>query len=168
MDNDEQHCHKIQQVNSLTSLQGIHIMTRASMHTTQSHRVSFPACLLAVCLAFSGCVLRGDGGWREYKVFCGMSFKEGEVTEDDWRRFCDEHVTTAFPDGYTSFEATGYWRGGAATTARENARVLLIVAPADAKEKVLTIARQYREQFQQEAVLVVDAAGNAVFVEDGP
>ena len=143
-------------------------MVETPTHTKRSHFVPCLACLLAICLAFTGCVLRGDAGWREYKVFCGMSFKDGEVTEEDWRHFCDECVTTAFPDGYTSFEATGYWKGSAATTSRENARVLLIVAPADAKEKVLTIARQYREQFQQEAVLVVDAAGDAVFVEDGP
>ena len=56
-------------------------------------------------------------------------------------------------------------KGSAATTERENSRVLLIVAPADAKDKVLTIARRYREQFQQEAVLVVTSAGDAIFVE---
>ena len=124
-------------------------------------------CVLVLSLAFSGCVhcTDADAGWREYKLFCGMSFKDGEVTEADWRRFCDEHVTAAFPDGYTCFEATGYWKGNAATTERENSRVLLIVAPADAKDKVLTIARRYREQFQQEAVLVVTSAGDAIFVE---
>ena len=125
----------------------------------------FWICVLAVCLSLSGCVHCRDAGWREYKVFCGMSFKNGEVTEADWRRFCNEHVTTAFPDGYTSFEATGYWKGNGDTTARENSRVLLIVAPADAKDKVLVIARQYREKFQQEAVLVVTSAGDAIFME---
>ena len=128
----------------------------------------FWICVLAVCLPLSGCVHCKNAGWREYKVFCGMSFKGGEVTEADWRRFCDEHVTTAFPDGYTSFEATGYWKGNGDTTARENSRVLLIVAPADAKDRVLTIAKLYREKFQQEAVLVVTSAGDAIFVEEGP
>ncbi len=96
-----------------------------------------------------------------------MSYKDGEVTEADWRRFCDEHVTTAFPDGYTSMEAIGYWKSGASTTERENSRILLIVAPADAKEKVLSIAKKYREIFNQEAVLVVTSAGEAIFVGDG-
>ncbi len=125
-------------------------------------------CLLALCLALSGCLHCKNAGWCEYKVFCGMSFKGGEVTEADWQRFCDEHVTTAFPDGYTSFEATGYWKGNGDTTARENSRVLLIIAPADAKDKVLVIARQYREKFQQEAVLVVTSTGDAIFVEGEP
>lgn len=128
---------------------------------------SLLSCLF-VCLALSGCVHNRNDGWREYKVFCGMSFQEGEVTEAEWQRFCDEHVTAAFPDGYTSFEATGYWKDRGATTARENSRILFIVAPADAKDKVVALARKYRELFQQEAVLVVTSAGEALFVEDGP
>ncbi len=123
--------------------------------------------LLFATFAFNGCVHCKDTGWWEYKVFCGMSSKGGEVTEADWRSFCNAHVTTAFPDGYTSFEATGYWKGHAATTERENSRVLIIVAPAEAKSKVLTIAKQYREQFHQEAVLVMTSKGEAIFVEDG-
>ncbi|MBO7534010.1 MAG: DUF3574 domain-containing protein, partial [Victivallales bacterium] len=89
--------------------------------------------LLAVFLTFTGCVHCTDAGWREYKIFCGMSSKNGEITEADWRRFCDEHVTTACPDGYTSMEAIGHWKGSGNMTERENSRVLLIVAPADAK-----------------------------------
>ena len=124
--------------------------------------------LLVVCLAFASCVHRNALAWNEYKVFCGMSFQGGEVTEADWQRFCDEHVTTAFPDGYTSFEATGYWKSTATAPARENSHVLLIVAPPDAKDKVLSLAQKYRELFNQEAVLVVTTAGEATFVEENP
>ena len=123
--------------------------------------------LLFATFAFNGCVHCTDTGWREYKMFFGMSYNGGEVTEADWRNFCNAHVTTAFPDGYTSFEATGYWKSRDDTTERENSRVLIIVAPADAKNKVLTIAKQYCEQFQQEAVLVMTSKGEAIFVEDG-
>ena len=123
-------------------------------------------CLFVLCLAFCSCVHRGYDDWREYKIFCGMSFKGGEVTETEWQSFCDEHVTTAFPDGYTSVEATGYWKSTSTATARESSRVLIIVAPSDAKDKVMSIARQYRKQFLQEAVLVVTSYGDAIFVED--
>ena len=95
-----------------------------------------------------------------------MFAKDGDVTAADWRRFCDEHVTTAFPDGYTSLEAIGYWKGSATTTERENSRVLLIIAPDDAKDKVLSVAKKYREMFNQEAVLVVTSAGEATFVNE--
>ena len=123
--------------------------------------------MLCVSLAFIGCAHVQPLVWREYKVFCGMSGQNGDVTEADWRRFCDEHVTTAFPDGYTSFEAIGYWKGSATATARENSRVLLIVAPSEAQGKVLTLARKYSELFHQEAVLVVTSPGDAIFVEGG-
>ena len=124
--------------------------------------------LLLIPLTYSGCVRCREAGWREYKVFCGMSFQGGEVTGEEWQRFCDECVTVAFPDGYTALEATGYWKGSGATTARENSRVLLIVASAEAQDKVISIARAYRERFHQEAVLVVTSGGEAVFVGDGP
>lgn len=125
------------------------------------------AVLLTISLAFIGCAHVQPTAWREYKVFCGMSGQNGDVTEADWRRFCDEHVTTAFPYGYTSFEAIGYWKGSATATARENSRVLLIVAPAETQGKVLALARKYREMFHQEAVLVVTSPGDAIFVEGG-
>ena len=96
-----------------------------------------------------------------------MSSKNSEITEADWQRFCDEHVTTAFPDGYTSMEAIGHWKGGGNVTERENSRVLLIVAPADAKDKVMAIAKKYCEMFEQEAVLVLTSTGEAIFVGDG-
>ena len=125
------------------------------------------AVLLAISLAFIGCAHVQPTAWREYKVFCGMSGQNGDVTEADWRRFCDEHVTTAFPDGYTSVEAIGYCKGSATATTRENSRVLLIVAPSEAQGKVLALARKYREMFHQEAVLVVTSQGDAIFVEGG-
>ena len=53
-------------------------------------------------------------------------------------------------------------------TERENSRVLLIVAPADAKDKVMTIAKKYCEMFEQEAVLVLTSTGEAIFVGDEP
>ena len=144
-------------------------MSETMIHTKQPSKkllnLLIP-CLLMISLAFTGCVHCTNDGWREYKIFCGMSYKDGEVTEVDWRRFCDEHVTTAFPDGYTSMEAIGYWKGNATTTERENSRVLLIIAPADAKDKLLSIAKKYCEIFNQEAVLVITSAGEAIFVNE--
>ena len=78
-----------------------------------------------------------------------MSSKNGEISEEAWKRFCDKHVSAAFPDGYTVLESTGYWR-----TAKERAKVILVIAPANAKEKVLSVAEQYRKDFDQSAVLI--------------
>ena len=119
--------------------------------------------LIAACLLFSGCAVNRTA-WREYKVYCGMSSPNGEVSEADWLRFCDRYVSTAFPDGYTVIDAAGYWRSGSQTTAKERAKIILIVAPAGAREKVRSVARQYRKQFQQEAVLISCSDAEADFV----
>ena len=112
-------------------------------------------CVLLLCtLMLSGCAGEKASAWREYKVFCGMSSKNGEVSEAAWKRFCDKHVSAVFPDGYTVLDATGYWRSGPDATAKERAKVILVIAPADAREKVLSVARQYQKEFDQNAVLI--------------
>ena len=112
-------------------------------------------CLLLCTLLFYGCAAGKVSAWREYKVFCGLSSKKGEVSETAWKRFCDKHVSAAFPDGYTVLDTTGYWRSGPDTAAeQERAKIILIVAPASAREKVLSVARQYQKEFDQSAVLI--------------
>ena len=127
-------------------------------------RILCGICLLAACLVFSGCATNSAAAWREYRVYCGMSSRNGEVSEEAWRSFCDKYVSAAFPDGYTVFDATGYWRSDSGTTAKERSKIILIVAPADARSKVLSVANQYREQFSQETVLVSSSSAEADFV----
>ena len=117
-------------------------------------RILSVAALLLCAMLLTGCVTGNASAWREYKVFCGLSSKNGEVSEAAWSRFCDQYVSAAFPDGYTVLDASGYWRSGSDLTAKERSKVILIVAPASAKEKVLLLARQFRHEFVQNAVLV--------------
>lgn len=122
--------------------------------------------LFASCLLLAGCCCASRGDWREYKIFCGMSQNDGVVPEAEWQRFCDEFVTAEFPDGYTTLNATGYWKAdGVSATMREDSRVIMVLAPPDAKEKVRRIAQQYRRLFHQEAVLIVTSPADAEFVE---
>lgn len=127
-------------------------------------RVLIIFCFLLCGVLFPGCAAGNGSAWREYKVYCGRSSKNGEVSEAAWTRFCDTHVSAAFPDGYSVFDATGYWRSGTDTTAKERSKVILIVAPADAREKVLSVARQYRKEFNQDAVLVSSSETETDFV----
>ena len=112
----------------------------------------------------SGCAAGKVSVWREYKVYCGMSLKKGEVSESAWKRFCDRHVSAAFPDGYTVLDATGYWRSGPDAAAKERSKVILISAPAAAREKVLSVAKQYRKDFDQDAVLISTSEAETVVV----
>ena len=120
--------------------------------------------LLAACLLFCGCASK-QAAWREYKVFCGMSSRNGEVSEKAWEDFCKRYVSAAFPDGYTVVEATGYWKSASAGTEKERSKVILILAPVDARPKVLSFADQYRKQFAQEAVLISTSEVKTDFVQ---
>ena len=111
-------------------------------------------CLLLCGLLFSSCV--HSAAQREYKLYCGMSSKNGEVSEEAWRNFCDRYVSTSFPDGYTVFDAAGYWSSAASITVKEKTKVILIIAPNDAKAKVILLAKQYQRLFSQETVLISD------------
>ena len=126
----------------------------------------FSTCCLLLCgVLLSGCATgKTASAWREYKVFCGLSSKNGEVSDAAWKRFCDQHVSAAFPDGYTVLDATGYWRSGSDATAKERSKVILIVAPAAAREKVLSVAKQYRKDFDQDAVLISTSEAETVVV----
>ena len=120
--------------------------------------------LLVTGLLLTGCCTSHED-WREYRIFCGMSRSDGTVSEAEWEQFCDKYVTAEFPDGYTTMNATGYWMSDDVhATMREDARIIIILAPSDAKEKVRRIAGQYRLLFRQEAVLIVTSPADAVFV----
>ena len=124
-------------------------------------------CLLLVCFVFTGCVGDRAAACREYKVYCGMSSPDGEVTEEAWSRFCDDCVSAAFPDGYTVIDATGYWRSDAGATAKERSKIILIVAPA-AGEEVRAVAKRYRERFAQISVLISVSDAEAEIVRAEP
>ena len=122
------------------------------------------ACLFSVCLLMVGCFHPANDDWMEFKVFCGMSQSDETISEAEWQKFCDEYVSVEFPDGYTSLCATGYWKQSDATM-REDTRILLILAPSHAKEKIRRIARQYKRIFHQEAVLITTSPADAEFVD---
>ena len=126
------------------------------------------ACLCFACL-LTGCVHSVSEDWREYKILCGMSHNNGTVSEEEWQQFCDEYVTAEFPDGYTALSAIGYWKSDDAPAAmREDSRIIVILAPSDAREKVRRIAQQYRLLFHQESVLITTSPTDAEFVEASP
>ncbi|MCR0980572.1 DUF3574 domain-containing protein [Roseomonas populi] len=81
------------------------------------------------------------------------------VTDADWADFLAEEATPRFPDGLTSFDASGQWRGPDGRIAREPAKFLWLVMPAasleEAHARTKPVAEAYRRRFRQESVLVV-------------
>ena len=82
----------------------------------------------------------------------------GTVDEGALARFIDGAVAEAFPDGLTRYEATGQWRGANGHPVHERTVVIEVVHHRGdaAAAAVTTLAKDYRERFHQEAVLVTE------------
>ncbi len=76
-----------------------------------------------------------------------------------WQSFLAEVVTPRFPDGFTSLEGYGQWRGPSGVTA-ERTHVLVIFYRRDktSEDRIETIRSAYRTTFAQASVLRADTA----------
>ena len=62
-------------------------------------------------------------------LYFGLSKQKGSVSELEWQTFLRDEVTARFPNGLTTWEADGQWRGSDGTIGHERAKVLLLVHP---------------------------------------
>ncbi len=79
------------------------------------------------------------------------------VSDAEWRDFLDAEIATRFPDGFTTYEANGGWRG-AHGVVRESSHVLLVWSDGaeGASKKFEELRALYRKRFSQESVLRAD------------
>lgn len=93
-----------------------------------------------------------------------LFFGAAHVGPKAWTRFLASVVTPRFPDGLTSLDATGQWRGPAGLV-REPSRVLVILYDPDASSdtRIEAIRRIYMARYRQTSVLRVDSAGCVSF-----
>lgn len=119
------------------------------------------AALLGGC-AHPG-ALRCDAGARPMiaeRLYFGTERPGGVVSETDWQAFVGDTIATRFPAGFTTWEATGGWRGADGRALREASHVLEVMHPADAagaEDAIIATIADYRARFEQEAVLRVRA-----------
>ena len=126
---------------------------------------SLPVLVLATAAVLGGCVhadaLRCDAGSRamvQERLYFGTQRPAGTAVSDaEWRGFVDAVVAPAFPDGFTTWDAAGGWRGADGRTVREASHVLEVVRPsgagAVAEDAVGKVAADYAARFGQEAVM---------------
>lgn len=126
--------------------------------------VGTPLALLAAWAVIAGCAAppAGSCGADERRsvdelIYFGTGMPDGVVSEGQWAAFLRDVVTPRFPEGLTTWPASGQWRGGDGTLTREGSHVLNIVHAADdATEKaVQAVIADYKQRFRQEAVLRV-------------
>lgn len=140
------------------------------------HRLRHGSCaiaaVLAMLFAIQGCTVEWT---REHRLYCRMDEEllvrdtlyfglsipgGGEVAEADWKRFENDVLTRAFPQGFTVLDAHGAWRGANGETVDEPSRVVIVIHADDATSRSATddIVQRYRTTFRQEAVLHERAA----------
>lgn len=81
------------------------------------------------------------------------------VSEEEWRGFLDEEVTSRFPEGSSVADVSGQYRDIGGRIVREQSKQLLIVTSgAAADEAKLTAIREaYQRRFNQESVLLIES-----------
>ena len=135
-------------------------------HTNPMHRhavLALPLLALAGCAASSlpirpsaGACEAGDQSMVRDTLYFGRNRpKGGAVREAEWRRFLNEIITPRFPDGLTVVKATGQWRNASGQIEREASEVVTVLHSGDliAQGKISEIIAEYRQRFDQEAVL---------------
>ena len=106
---------------------------------------------------------------KQVQLFFGRNIAgRAMVSDDEWRRFLDEEVTTRFPTGFSVAEIDGQYRNAGGGIAREQSKELLIIVPAGAADaadeaKLAAIRDAYKRRFNQESVLLVESPVCAAF-----
>lgn len=120
--------------------------------------------IMAIAMMVTGCATSpvpacpaGERRSVDELIYFGTGMADGVVSDEQWAGFLREVVTPRFPDGLTTWPASGQWRAGDGSLTFENTHVLnLVHAADDATEKaVQAIIADYKDRFRQEAVLRV-------------
>ncbi|MCW7538006.1 DUF3574 domain-containing protein [Aquabacterium sp. A7-Y] len=115
-------------------------------------------------MALAGCTTPGLVGcrtgeqrWINETLYFGTARPGGAVSAEDWQGFVDTAITPRFPQGLTHWPAAGQWRGASGEIERETAHVLALAHPDNATSRAAidAIVKDYRQFFEQEAVLRV-------------
>jgi len=100
------------------------------------------------------------------RLYFGRNIPAGGVVSDaQWDEFVRTVITPRFPDGFTVFQTKGQWRDPHGTIVREDGFVFEVHHPrsAETEAAIETIAREYKKQFGQDAVLRVTSPSRVRF-----
>jgi hypothetical protein len=89
-------------------------------------------------------------------LYFGTQKPEGGVVSDaEWQQFLAEEITSRFPSGLTTWEASGQWRDQHNVIERERTHIVQIVHPSGDGGKIVAIISSYKKKFGQEDVFRV-------------
>ncbi|MGA8806807.1 MAG: DUF3574 domain-containing protein [Thermoanaerobaculia bacterium] len=89
-------------------------------------------------------------------LYFGTQKPEGGVVSDaEWQQFLADEITSRFPSGLTTWEASGQWRDQHNVIERERTHIVQIVHASGDEGKIVAIISLYKKRFAQEAVFRV-------------
>lgn len=123
--------------------------------------------IVSTLLLATGCAARsvpGSSAMTRTELYLGLATRSSQVSDREFQAFLDTSVTPRFPAGYTVVSAEGRW-GEKNRTIKESSRVLIFLHQNTESDnaKLELIRREYKTQFDQDAVLRVDSAARAAF-----
>jgi hypothetical protein len=139
-------------------------MTQRHSSPQARRRIFFALAITLACAGKSGPssvapVARCDAGdssmVRDVLYFGRNRPTGGVVSDTEWQGFLNDVVTPRFPAGLTVVDAKGQWRGASGRVEEERAEVLTLFHSGDDADRraVSEIVDQYKQRFQQEAIL---------------
>ena len=118
-------------------------------------------CMLAGCATRTAthCAPHEQSAINEY-IYFGTATPDGVVSDEQWTVFLRDVVTPRFPQGLTTWPASGQWRSQDGSLVREDSRVLNLIHADDAvtEKAVQELVGAYKSRFRQEAVLRVKSS----------
>ncbi|MBL8654030.1 MAG: DUF3574 domain-containing protein [Alphaproteobacteria bacterium] len=133
------------------------------MKTGAALRILVPlaALFLSACASAPSCP-PGLAAGSAIDLYFGRGVPGGrEVTDAQWRDFVDQVLIREFPDGSTTFDASGTWFSTRQnrTISERSAMVSVIVPDArQAAPKVERLIAEYKARFAQDSVLRAERA----------
>ncbi|WNL47739.1 DUF3574 domain-containing protein [Dyella sp. BiH032] len=124
----------------------------------------------------SGATLQGDtahpaatAGWVETRLYFGLGLvdkPDSGVSEQAWRTFLDQEVTSRFPDGLSVIDVYGQWQGkGQPSPERLRSKQLVIDYPdtPSNRAKVEAIRAAWKKRTGDQSVLRVTQPADVSF-----
>lgn len=93
-------------------------------------------------------------------LYFGTGTPDGQISDEQWQTFVDNVITPRFPQGLSIWTAYGQWQSVAGNIIQEDSYVLNVIHDGESASGVAIaeIMNNYKNQFQQEAVLRVESA----------
>ncbi|MFC4764943.1 DUF3574 domain-containing protein [Dyella koreensis] len=136
--------------------------------------------LMAGCVmqpsAPTSATLQGDAahpaatqGWVETRLYFGLGLvdkPESGVSEQAWRAFLDQEVTSRFPDGLSVIDVYGQWQGKQQSSPERLRSKQLVIDYPDTSEnraKVEAIRAAWKQRTGDQSVLRVTQPADVSF-----